>query len=404
VTSLLPAQLGSLQLEDLNAVSDLAFSVMTTAQAAALTKLQLTVLVNADLCALRLSSLQALEGVQLGALGPAQWVALSTAQVASLLPRLLADLSQGDLKALTTTQFAALGSAQLQALALQQWSGLEPADLRAVQVNALAAQGPSVIPAPSTLQVQALGPRQIQALEPRDVLVMSTAQITALGTESIQLLSAAQLDAFIIATPIMLDLNGDGIRTRAAADGVNFDLLGTGTTARRGWAKGVDALRVRDRNHDGLINDGTELCGAAALRPDGSRAGHGFAAMALEDSSHDGKTDAGELHSLAEFGIVELDLTARVGTQMDHGNLIGLLSTFTRADGSQQVLADGWFAKDAVPRQNDVAASATLGDLLTATANELLGAGPKPVSTAYVPPVIERPHGQEDELRQMPLI
>jgi len=204
------------------------------------------------------------------------------------------------------------------------------------------------MPALSALQVQALGPRQIQALEPRDILVMSTAQITALGAESIRLLSAAQLDAFIIATPIVLDLNGNGIQTLAAADGVNFDLLGTGTQARWGWATGGDALLVRDCNHDGVINDGTELYGAETLRPDGSRAGHGFAAMALEgsnhdakldasdahwkelrlwvDANHDGSTDAGELHSLAEFGIVELDLTPRVSTEMDHGNLIGLLS------------------------------------------------------------------------------
>jgi len=85
-------------------------------------------------------------------------------------------------------------------------------------------------------------------------------------------------------------------------------------------------------------------------------------------------------------------------------HLIGLLSTFTRADGSQQVLADVWFAKDVAPRQNDVSAHATLGDLLATPANELLGAGPKPVSTAHALPVIERHHGHHDDLRQTLLI
>jgi len=60
---------------------------------------------------------------------------------------------------------------------------------------------------------------------------------------------------------------------------------------------------------------------------------------------------------------------------MDHGNLIGLLSTFTRSDGAQQVLADVWFAKNVAPRQNDVDLPATLGDLLTAPANSCWARG-----------------------------
>ena len=104
---------------------------------------------------------------------------------------------------------------------------------------------------------------------------------------------------------------------------------------------------MRDRHHDDVVNDGTELYGTATLKADGTRAGNGYAAMALEDSNqdgklnasdthwkelqlwvdanHDGKTDAGELRSLAEYGIVELDLTAKVGTDIQNGNLIGLV-------------------------------------------------------------------------------
>jgi hypothetical protein len=226
---------------------------------------------------------------------------------------------------------------------------------------------------------------------------MTTAQIAAFETADIAVMSNAQLDAHFLATPIVLDLNGDGIHTRAAADGVHFDLMGTGTSAKWGWATGGDGLLVRDRNADGVINDGTELFGAATLRADGTRAGNGYAAMALEDSNHDGKlnasdahwkelqlwvdanhngkTDAGELHGLAEFGIVELDLTAKVGTEIQNGNLIGLVSSYTKDDGSQHAVADVWFAKDVAPEQADKSAPATLGDLLAAPATELLPAG-----------------------------
>ena len=235
---------------------------------------------------------------------------------------------------------------------------------------------------------------QIPGLGTANILAMSTAQIAAFQTDDIAVMSNAQLDAHFLATPIVLDLDGNGIQTRAAADGVHFDLMGTGTTAKWGWAGAGDGLLVRDRNHDGVINDGTELYGAATLRADGSRAGNGYAAMALEDSNHDGKlnasdahwkelqlwvdanhdgkTDAGELHGLAEFGIVELDLAAKVGTDIQNGNLIGLVSSYTKADGSQHAVADVWFAKDVAPERADKPAPATLGDLLAAPATELL--------------------------------
>ena len=93
------------------------------------------------------------------------------------------------------------------------------------------------------------------------------------------------------------------------------------------------------------------------------------------DANHDGKTDAGELHGLAEFGIVELDLTAKVGTDIQNGNLIGLVSNYTKADGSQHAVADVWFAKDVAPEQADKPTPATLGDLLAAPGTELLPAG-----------------------------
>ena len=127
----------------------------------------------------------------------------------------------------------------------------------------------------------------------------------------------------------------------------------------------MDGLLVWDRNGDGLINNGTELFGEAMVKEDGTRARDGFDALSDIDSNLDGVfdakdalfdqvqvwvdanrdavTDAGELHSLKQLGVVSLDLNAEKSDRVENGNLYGLVSSFTRADGSQSELVDVWF-------------------------------------------------------------
>jgi len=192
----------------------------------------------------------------------------------------------------------------------------------------------------------------------------------------------------LLTSPIVLDLDGNGVRTLAAAQGVQFDLNGTGNTHQVGWASSTDGLLVMDRNHDGTINNGTELFGVATLDANGRRAGNGYNAMALEDSNHDGKltatdarfadlrlwvdansngiTDTGELHALAEYGITELNLNAQAGTVVEHGNVLGLTSSYTTADGAKHDMADVWFAKETAPQVH-------IDDLLTAPSADVMG-------------------------------
>jgi trimeric autotransporter adhesin len=184
----------------------------------------------------------------------------------------------------------------------------------------------------------------------------------------------------------VLDLDGNGVRTTAAADGVNFDLNATGNAQRVGWASATDGLLVMDRNGDGRINDGSELFGTGTRDAAGSRAVDGYQAMRFEDSNgdgllsaadarfselqvwvdanQDGKTDAGELQGLVDLGIVSLDLGAAAGTQVDNGNLLGLVSHYTTVDGSQHQMADVWFTKDT--------SAPSIGELLSGPAHELL--------------------------------
>jgi trimeric autotransporter adhesin len=186
---------------------------------------------------------------------------------------------------------------------------------------------------------------------------------------------------------------------------------------------------VRDRNHDGVINDGRELYGSGTVGEGGQRAGHGFAALAAEDSNHDGKltvldkhfkdlqlwvdadhdgkTDLGELHGLAELGVVSLDTGFVRGDRSDQGNLLGLVGSYKTADGEQHEMVDVWFAK----QRGDDKAPPALDELLAAPAPELLGS-PAASATPVVHAEAAAPVGGgshhrglfDDEHRQHPLI
>jgi hypothetical protein len=215
-------------------------------------------------------------------------------------------------------------------------------------------------------------------------------------------MSTAQFAALQSVTPVVLDLDGNGITTRSAADGVAFDIDATGRQTKVGWVGSGDGLLVRDLNGDGVINDGRELFGGATQLAGGARAGDGFRAMADLDSNGDGKlnaadaafgelklwldgnadgkTDAGELKGLADFGIVELNLDFAKGSETDNGNLLGLVGSYGRADGTQGAMVDVWFAKDQ-------ATTPSLGDLLAAPGEALLGGGEAAPAPAKAVPI-----------------
>ncbi|MEK2481579.1 hypothetical protein AAAB32_10030, partial [Lactobacillus acidophilus] len=77
------------------------------------------------------------------------------------------------------------------------------------------------------------------------------------------------------ATPIVLDLDGNGVTTVSSSAGVMFDLNATGNASRVGWASAQDGLLVMDVNGDGIINNGSELFGGATRLGNGERAGNG---------------------------------------------------------------------------------------------------------------------------------
>lgn len=170
--------------------------------------------------------------------------------------------------------------------------------------------------------------------------------------------------------PLTLDLDGDGLETIGInpAAPILFDHDGDGIANATGWIKPDDGFLVLDRNGDGVINDGTELFGDSTPLYDANgevigQAADGFAALAAEDSNHDGfvnaqdahwadlrvwqdadsdgVTDEGELHALESLGIAGFQVAKTENTTvLSNGNQIADLGKFIRTDGSSGTMGN----------------------------------------------------------------
>ncbi|MBS3954428.1 MAG: carboxypeptidase regulatory-like domain-containing protein, partial [Methylomicrobium sp.] len=161
-------------------------------------------------------------------------------------------------------------------------------------------------------------------------------------------------------TPIVIDLNGDGIKTISRADSQGtFDLFGNGQGIHSGWISGDDGFLAIDRNGNGVIEDITELFG-------GLSQGEGFAKLAEFDSNGDGWVDAnddnfaslliwqdkngnhqsdeGELLSLSDAGIASLSVNFTELPFVDaQGNLHFERSTAVLDNGQSVDMTDVYF-------------------------------------------------------------
>ncbi|MEB3183695.1 MAG: calcium-binding protein, partial [Cyanobacteriota bacterium] len=218
-------------------------------------------------------------------------------------------------------------------------------------------------------------------------------------------------------SPLILDLDGNGVRTLPISrGGLHFDHNGNGFAESSGWVGEGDGLLVRDRNGDGRITNGDELFGNATRLSSGRLAVHGFEALRDLDSNRDGQvdprdrewgslrvwidrnadasSDPGELHDPLSLGVRSLLTGWRDSTHVDaQGNQHRQLGSYRHSDGSLRDLTDVWFQQDptrsrALSQLPVPAAIAALPDLAgmgtVASLHQVMSARPDGPLTALV--------------------
>jgi hypothetical protein len=181
-------------------------------------------------------------------------------------------------------------------------------------------------------------------------------------------------DLIALGSPLVLDLEGNGLALTSAEKGVMFDLLGVGAY-RTAWIEGRDdALLAIDLDESGSIDSGRELFGEGSLLG-GRPARNGFEALGAvdapahggngngladdgdlmygqlllwTDSNRDGVSQSDELRSLRAAGITAVDLSwiTSCATPADrHGNQMPYCSRYLRTDGTSGSLADVYLTR-----------------------------------------------------------
>ncbi|CAG1002431.1 partial Bifunctional hemolysin/adenylate cyclase, partial [Methylophilaceae bacterium] len=174
-----------------------------------------------------------------------------------------------------------------------------------------------------------------------------------------------------VSSPLILDLDGNGVETTIIGDGAYFDFESDGHSEATAWVGSDDALLVRDLNNDGRIDVGSELFGADTYLSNGMRAANGFQALADLDTNFDGIVDqfdeqfatlklwkdengngiseSTELYELAELGVSSLNVEYQVSNYVDsNGNQHKQLGTYTSTDGNSYSMTDVWFKTNTI--------------------------------------------------------
>ena len=150
-------------------------------------------------------------------------------------------------------------------------------------------------------------------------------------------------------SPVIVDVSGQGFWLTNAANGVMFDISGTGLPVQMGWtAPGADNAFLALPGADGLVHTGKQLFGDWTPQPP-SNYPNGFAALTVFDlpanggngdgiidardaifsslrlwidANHDGISQPDELHTLPSLGVNSISLAYKSSGRTDqYGNL-----------------------------------------------------------------------------------
>ncbi len=164
-------------------------------------------------------------------------------------------------------------------------------------------------------------------------------------------------------TPLVLDLDGDGIELVGQSHGIAFDMNNDGILDSTTWVAADDGMLAIDLNNDGIINNQSELFGNNASANDGfaNLAGYDvnndgvidqqddvFSQLLVwQDLNQDGISQADEMHSLNDLGIASISLASTQGGEQVADGQVYLNGSFTYENGEQGQMADVLFSVDA---------------------------------------------------------
>ncbi|WP_177198552.1 hypothetical protein [Novosphingobium sp. CF614] len=167
--------------------------------------------------------------------------------------------------------------------------------------------------------------------------------------------------------PIVLDLDGDGIElVDYGSSEISFDMDLDGIADRTGWAAADDGFLALDRNGNGQIDDISEISfvgdvEGALTDLEGLQAfdtnGNGLLDagderftefLVWQDANQDGVSDATELKSLTDAGIVHINLTLNETGDLpvSNRNVISATSDYLLSDGTSRAVGDVSLAFD----------------------------------------------------------
>ena len=171
------------------------------------------------------------------------------------------------------------------------------------------------------------------------------------------------IDAIFNASPLIFDLDGDGIELSSLEGSpVFWDIDTDGFRERVGWVDPDDGLLVIDLNGNGAIDDHSELFGTQTqdgftilssydTNFDGriTSTDEQFADLQIwRDLDQDGRSDDGELYTLDDLSISEISLDSTSVGETNEGHAVTDISTYTLSDGTTRAVHDVWFNYDNV--------------------------------------------------------